>query len=210
MGWKLAEAALDNMPPELTSGERCVVHAIAWSIKDATGEGWVTEPTLLQRSGLSARGIRKALERLAERGHELRIAIDKDKHGQPIYAHRGQARQFRFPREWRPTEGGTAVPPSDDGQPVDNSKNGGTPVPVNNEKGGTAVPERRYPSTGKAVPQYRPRGHGGHGGNSGAVPPIGTRHAPDCSCHGSGLEENDDGMPTGRPCPVTHLRAVTA
>jgi hypothetical protein len=195
VGWKLAEAALDNMPAELTSGERCVVHAIAWSIKDATGEGWVTEPTLLQRSGLSPRGIRKALERLAERGYELRIAIDKDKHGQPVYAHRGQARQFRFPDEWRP---------------VDNSQKGGTPVPPNGEKGGTPVPERRYPSTGKAVPQYRPRGNGGNGGNSGAVPPIGTRHAPDCACHGSGLEENDDGMPTGRPCPVSHLRAVTA
>ena len=38
-----------------------------------------------------------------------------------------------------------------------------------------------------------------------ATPPVGTRGALSCStCHGSGLAEDAEGVPTGLPCPECH------
>lgn len=129
MGWKLARNVLDNMPPDIPSGERCVVSAVAWSVRDVTGEGWATDETLCRRSGLATSGVRKALQRLASRGYELRVSTGKGKDGRLVYSHRGSAPTYRVPDAWRR---GKAGPRSD----LDGSK-GRTPVP----KGGTTVPK---------------------------------------------------------------------
>ncbi len=136
MGIRLIKEVLEHAPPDLTSGERLLLLVLAEDANDISRKGWPGMETVTRRSGLSERGVRKTLERLAERGYELRVAVGTDKNGKTVFACRGHATVYLFP----------AFAPSD----------GGTPVPALKEKGGTGVPERRYCSTEKAVPQYRP------------------------------------------------------
>jgi hypothetical protein len=170
MGYRTVFSVQDQAPADLTSGELAVILAVARSVKDDTGTGGVDEDTLCRRAKMTPRGVGKALQRLAERGYELRVPIGKDKHGAPVYAVRGQGRTYRIPHDWRP---------------VDNPKERAYPsTAIREEKGRTAVPERAYPSTGKAVPQYAPGSQGSSGSQS-------VRAAVEYLCTEYGVVEED-------------------
>ncbi|MFF0770945.1 hypothetical protein ACFYUK_18820 [Nonomuraea wenchangensis] len=84
--------------------------------------------TLQIRTGLGARGLGDALQRLAARGIEVRVQIDTDSLGRPVFARRGHAVDYHLP----PLPASVELPPapvrsrSDRAQsrrrkPVDNS-----------------------------------------------------------------------------------------
>lgn len=144
MGYRLYRHVLDHAPADLTSGERLVLLVIADDANDTTRTGWPGLDVLVHRTGLSDRGIRKALERLAERGYEVRVPLGKTDDGRPVFAARGRRTTYAVP-----------VFPTREDAPE--SRYPSTAIDEETDKkGGTPVPKRRYPSTGKAVPQYRP------------------------------------------------------
>ncbi|MGC1211271.1 MAG: helix-turn-helix domain-containing protein [Micromonospora sp.] len=137
MGIRLVVEVLDHAPPELTAAERLLLVVIAESANDATREGWPGMEVLTRRTGLKERGVRAALVRLAERGHEVRLPLGKDKHGRPVYSCHGKRTTYRIPRF---AKDGTVVPPYT-----------GTVVPP-------SEPERRHHGAGKAAPQRQEGG----------------------------------------------------
>ncbi|MEV0149716.1 MULTISPECIES: hypothetical protein [unclassified Nonomuraea] len=54
--------------------------------------------TLQMRTGLGARGLSESLQRLAARGVEVRVQIDTDSLGRPVFARRGHAVDYYLPR----------------------------------------------------------------------------------------------------------------
>lgn len=141
MGVRLIVEVLDHAPPDLTPAERLVLVVLAESANDTTREAWPGMEALTRRSGLTERGVRAALTRLAKRGHEVRVALGKDKNGRPVYSCPGKRTTYRLPRfdyggNVVPPYGGTVVPPSDPewrhpgaGMAAPQRPNGGTPVP---------------------------------------------------------------------------------
>ncbi|MEV4749032.1 hypothetical protein AB0K21_21860 [Streptosporangium sp. NPDC049248] len=84
--------------------------------------------TLQLGTGLGARGLGDALKRLADRGIEVRMQIDTDSLGRPVFARRGHAVDYHVPLLPASVE----LPPAPDrsrsdrnqsrsGKPVDNS-----------------------------------------------------------------------------------------
>lgn len=152
---------------ELTPAERLVLMLVADRAHQQAREAWsggTAEWDLRKLSGLTARGLRDVLQRLAERGLELRVARGEDAKGRPLYAHRGVQTTYRLPA--LPEKGGTEVPPLDEkgdaqvpplvaeegGTQVPPIEKGGTPAP----KGGTQVPQggTQVPLSGTQVPPY--------------------------------------------------------
>lgn len=122
---------------------------------------WPSREYLCEVLGLSDDGLRKSLQRLAAAGLEVRVPVAETKQGRPIYALRGHQSTYRLP-ELVSSDGPTSA-----AEPVDNSTNGSTGVPANDqlgstgvpangEKGGNPVPESRYSSPLMPVLEYRP------------------------------------------------------
>jgi hypothetical protein len=111
---RLVAEALDHAPAELTPSERLVLLVLA---EDANNKTRTCSPgmdVLTRRTGLTEDGVRKVLQQLAARGHELRVPVGIDTHGRPIYAKRGHRTTYRIP-ELRPARaelGSTPVPPN--------------------------------------------------------------------------------------------------
>ena len=140
MGYRLYRHVLDHAPADLTSGERLLLLVIADDANDNTRLGRPGTDLLTHRTGVGARGLRKAFERLAERGYELRVPITEDENGQPVFAVRGRRTTYRVP----------SFPPRQDlpkGEPWG---------PHPGEKGGTVVPERGNHGSAKEEPQFPP------------------------------------------------------
>ena len=130
MGHELRRMLADSAPPTWTSVMRLVAYEIADRSPDpsqAQDSDWVSngdDGTMALRSrvlmhdhenrrgeivkglvsytGMSPRGIARALQALAEAGYEMRIQLaDEDgkpvytKHGQPVYACEGHAMRFK-------------------------------------------------------------------------------------------------------------------
>lgn len=104
---------LTCVPEELGTSERMVLMVIAENARDATRESWaLTRDDLCRRSGLKPDALRKAFQRLAAAGLEVRVPLKFGKQGQPVYAHEGRQSTYRVPhfkrREQIPTtEAGT-------------------------------------------------------------------------------------------------------
>lgn len=64
--------------------------------------------TLQIRTGLGKRGLSEALQRLAARGIEVRVQIDTDKSGRPVFARRGHAVDYHLP----PLPASVELPPA--------------------------------------------------------------------------------------------------
>lgn len=150
MGYKLYRQIRDFAPQDWTSGELVVAFIIADSANDGTRRSYLDNPELCRRSRMSDRGVRKALERLAERGFEFRIAKGKDKHGKEVYAVSGKRTEYMVPDIFMRLERGAAVAYG----LVDKLAAGGTTVPPQAE---LSTEPRRYHSTAEPVPQYRLR-----------------------------------------------------
>ncbi|WP_141576170.1 hypothetical protein [Actinomadura sp. WMMA1423] len=52
---------------------------------------------LCQVAKVSPQGLKKILQRLAERGLDVRVVWKRDKNGDPVYAAKGHAMDFRLP-----------------------------------------------------------------------------------------------------------------
>lgn len=140
MGYRLYRHVLDHAPADLTSGERLLLLVIADDANDDTRLGRPGTDLLTHRTGIGSRGLRKALERLAERGFEVRVPITEDENGHPVFAVRGRRTTYRVP-----------VFPLRQDIPM-----GAPQFPHSDEKGGTTVPKRRNHSSGKEEPQFLP------------------------------------------------------
>lgn len=148
MGIKLVVEVMDHAPEDLTPAERLVLVVIAENVRDGDPkrETWpgFNAAVLAKRAGLTGDGsLKRALQRLAKRGMEVRVPIATGKDGRELYAVPGQQCRYRLPV----FKGGLTVPPSDD--------EGGTTVPA----GGTRVPPKGGPESRQAGPQSPPTPH---------------------------------------------------
>lgn len=97
MGFRLYREVIDHAPPDITSGELVVWLVIADDANDDTRVGWLDGDELCRRARMKPRGVASALQRLAARGYELRVARGVDKNGRPVYAYRGTQTTYRLP-----------------------------------------------------------------------------------------------------------------
>jgi len=131
MGYKLYREIRDNAPADWTAAERLVAWVIADDASDKTRRSWLKLPDLCQRAGLTADGVRKALQRLAARGYEFRIPVCTGRDGRPVFAVRGHSLDYLvpvLPARPKAVPGGCL------------SSKGGTSGLPSGEKGGTPVP----------------------------------------------------------------------
>jgi hypothetical protein len=184
VGYKLYREIRDFAPPDWTPAERVVAWVIADDASDATRASWIPHELLRARTGLSATGLRGALQRLASRGYEFRVIHGYGSDGRPVFATRGHAVDYVIPDVAAIHIGDTRLSP----MPVDNPEEGDT---------------RLSPSeTGKATAIER---------KATAEPPKGdTRLSPLSSIssvtdsktkavNGSVTEPVDEKLSTGRP-----------
>jgi hypothetical protein len=76
---------------------------------------------LTERTGMSRRGIARALEDLAGQGYEMRQQMGMDKHGRPVYATKGHALRFVVP-PLPPRPEPQRLPSTSTFSPVDNGQ----------------------------------------------------------------------------------------
>lgn len=131
MAYKLVERVLHHAPAGLTPAERLVLVVIAEQTHAGSTSCQLSSVDLAARAGLDAsagRGLRHALQRLAGRGLDVRVAVANDRHGRPLYAVPGRVPTYRLPdlpapagcrctscapEEPQVSEGGPAGPPTD-------------------------------------------------------------------------------------------------
>jgi hypothetical protein len=150
VGYKLYRQIRDLAPQNWTSGELVVAFIIADSASDGTRRSYLESTELCRRARMTDNGVRKALQRLAEKGFEFRVSQGKDKHGRKVYAVSGKHVEYQVPDVFMILERGAEVAYGF----VDNLGAAGTTVPPDGE---LSTEPRRYHSTGEAVPQYRLR-----------------------------------------------------
>src|SRR5258708_20984620 len=113
VGYKLYREVRDFAPAAWTHSELVVALMIADDASDRTRESWLPHALLCQRARLTDRGLRAALQRMAESGYEFRVTHGYGKDGRPVFAARGHATDYAVPDM---IKGGTVMPP----KPVDN------------------------------------------------------------------------------------------
>lgn len=177
MSYELVEDVLNHAPP-MTAAERLLLVSIAERTR-VRHQPWSIDSTVLYRyTGLSPRGFRDVLQRLAERGLDVRVPLGTGKNGSPYYAVPGVSPRYRLPMLEPPAncpcdrctrnapvnEGGTTVPPQASSE---NSTKGGTPVPGksgdshrshrsrDSEIGRHSGAARRHPDVTQAAPERR-------------------------------------------------------
>lgn len=90
------QEVIRNAPAELTKGQRLVLLVCAFDFNDQTRAGWPGDDLLTKGTGMTSRGVRKAIEGLVELGVVERVPLGHDKTGAPIYAHAGRRARFRI------------------------------------------------------------------------------------------------------------------
>lgn len=156
MSHVLVSEVLDHAPAELTALERLVLVVIAEAAqeRDRPGcparEAYPSMAILVRRTGNAPTSVRSALQRLAERGLEVRVPLTTDSTGRPVYAFRGRATRYRLPR-LRPTvEGDDAALPST-GTDDDSS----SPSTLKRRRPTVAEPTSNHPENDEASSPYR-------------------------------------------------------
>jgi hypothetical protein len=165
MTWQRVQNILYHAPDHVSGVAKLVLVGIA----DRTGGKNPRIPEVVEMSigdlmicsSASERGVRKAIEGLADDGIDVRVPIGKDKNGRMVYACRGRVPKWclpyfhaaagcKCPACWMSAhlEGGTTVPPS--------SAEGGTTRPeggtfrqeggTGEQEGGTPVPPLLKPT----------------------------------------------------------------
>lgn len=97
MGVRLIAEVLDHAPAELTPTERLVLLVVAYSARDDTRQAWPGMDVLTRRTGLTASGVKQALQRMAGKGVDLRVPLATGVAGQPVYAARGRRCVYMVP-----------------------------------------------------------------------------------------------------------------
>ena len=80
-----------------TTEMRLVAYILAWDADDETRESRISQEDLMNQSGLTESGVKRALVRLAEDGHEFRVPVGEDKDGNPTYTYPGKAMTYKIP-----------------------------------------------------------------------------------------------------------------
>jgi hypothetical protein len=153
MGIQAIVEVFDHAPADLTSAERLILLAIAENIRDGDPkrETWpgFTVALLRKRTGLTDETRKKALQRLARRGLEVRIPIDVGDDGRPVFAVPGKQTRYRLPalkpggnEVHPPEERVEAFPPSEAEGWNDFPPKGGT----GSRQAGTDSPPTPHPS----------------------------------------------------------------
>ncbi|MGV2383767.1 MAG UNVERIFIED_CONTAM: hypothetical protein LOD86_00665 [Thermobifida fusca] len=138
MGYELYRHVLNHAPAELDPTARAVLAVIADDANERTRISRIPMDLLMHRSGVGRDALKKAFQRLARAGYEIRIPVGTDTLGRPIYAMRGRATQYRIPvfpeRDvpHHPRMGGTSSPLTE--------RLGGTSSPLTDGMGGTGSP----------------------------------------------------------------------
>lgn len=98
MGIGLMVEVLMHAPPELGPSERMVLVVIAENARDTTRESWkLTRADICQRAGMSSEALRKAFQRLAKAGLEVRVPLKFNQEGRPVFAYEGKQSTYRLP-----------------------------------------------------------------------------------------------------------------
>lgn len=191
MGIGLVVEVLTHAPAELGPSERMVLVVLAEDARDATRESWgLTRAELGRRTGMSPEALKKAFQRLARAGLEVRVPVKFTDKGKPVYAYEGRRSTYRIPPlKWGESvplsvegtksphlnqEGGTESPHSHEeaGTPSPHSTSvPGTQSPLFGSEGGTESPEGgtdspptpHYPSSSSPTEKKRQGGSGGRG-----------------------------------------------
>ena len=130
VGYKLRREIEDLFPGPCTPAERLVGLEIAEFGSESTRISVISMELLCHRTGLSAAGVNKALQRLlAEHGLQFRVSHGKGRDGRDVYSCRGLKPEYRVPSAdeflaaYLTQEGRTTVLPSwlaqANGKPVD-------------------------------------------------------------------------------------------
>jgi hypothetical protein len=85
-------------PDDLDTGELALLLILADEADEDTRECFPGMDELCAYMRMGADGIGRILQRLAKRGLEVRVVVDKDKIGRPVYAKRGMRTTYRLPR----------------------------------------------------------------------------------------------------------------
>ncbi len=149
MGYQLRREIRDAIPAGLLSaGERAVLLELADFARDATREAFPGMAELARCVDMTPQGVKKALQKLATKGLEVRVPFGKDANGRPLYAHSGRQTTYLLPIPADIAKLVRQYPQKEE-----------TPVPPLMEEGGTAVQERGYSGIEKEVRQYHPSPH---------------------------------------------------
>jgi hypothetical protein len=125
VNYRTREEITDLFPAATTPAERLVGLEIAQFARESTRIALMPNALLRARTGLSQEGLKKALQRLSGRGLEFRIVHGYGKDGRAVYTKPGTEMEYRVPSitEFLAIhgllDGGTTVPASMNGKPVD-------------------------------------------------------------------------------------------
>lgn len=147
MGYRLYRQIRDFAPQDWTSGELVVALMIADSANEQTRRSYIAASDLEKLCRMGGRGVRKNLEKLAEKGFEFRVPYGKDSNGKPVYAVAGNGVEYQVPGIFGTLQKASAVAFG----LVDNLADGSTAAGLSTDRGGTTVPARRNHSTGCRV-----------------------------------------------------------
>lgn len=198
MAWQLVVEVLDHAPADLTSGELAVMVVVAEYVRHsdyARGSRRCQRPQehVARRARMQPSGVKKALQRLADRGLDIRVPLSTGRDGRPVYAVPGRVSVYQVPILLPPAEcpcdgcsalvgeGDPTVPPSPEGGP--------TVPPRGDHRAGKGIPQGR-----QAAPQSPPPGVGS--GVSGGRTREDARPPDRCTRH--------QNIPPGDPVPNCH------
>ena len=162
---------LKHAPAELGPSERMVLMAIAEDARDATRESWaLTRAELGRRTGMKPDALKKAFQRLARAGLEVRVPLSFTEAGKPVYAYEGKQSTYRLP----PLKRGEQVPASEEGTESHHSEQAGTGSPLSEEPG----TDSRHSSSEPGTQSPLFGSEGGTGSPEGGTGSPPTPHNP--------------------------------
>ena len=80
-----------------TTEMRLVAYILAWDADDETRESRISQEDLMNQSGLTESGMKRALVKLAEDGHEFRVSIGVSRWNTPVYTYPGRPMTYKIP-----------------------------------------------------------------------------------------------------------------
>lgn len=162
MGYLIYREVKRHAPTDLDTGELALLLILADEADEDARECWPGMDELCAYMRMGPDGIRKIFGRLAARDLEVRVVVDKDKIGRPVFAHKGMRTTYRIPvfapaagasaATGESVEGGTGVPPKraqrQDGRP--------TTADLRRDAGPTNEVQRQDAGPAKVGPQSDP------------------------------------------------------
>lgn len=188
MAWQLVLDVMHHAPRDLTTGEKSVLMAIAEAVRHgavSTRRARVSHGEIAWKANMTINSVPNVITRLVEKGALVRVPVDTDRRGRPVYTHRGTVPIYVVPAfkgdpdecpcadhyTARRDEGSTVVEPSDADDDADDDAEGSTREPegsTRSPEGSTVVePLRVSPGTSPGVPTSS-----GSSADERSIPPM--------------------------------------